>query len=165
MPRSIWKGSIAFGLVQIPVDLHSAEEPDDLSFRQLDKHDFALAAKTFTEAQKRFPTDADVLCGLALAYQPSARGKMLELLKAALEQNAHHVPSLLGLVDHVHVLNRACLRIFEQTYPEIAATRALSVIHNGIDDESFVTHDAAFAAQRRITVPFIRDVIDGPAKG
>ena len=25
--------------------------------------------------------------------------------------------------------------------------------------------DAAFAAQRRITVPFIRDVIDGPAKG
>lgn len=41
MPRSIWKGSVSFGLVQIPVDLHSAESPDELSFRQLDKHDFA----------------------------------------------------------------------------------------------------------------------------
>jgi DNA end-binding protein Ku len=39
--RAIWKGSIAFGLVQIPVELHVAEEPDELSFRQLDKHDFS----------------------------------------------------------------------------------------------------------------------------
>ncbi len=41
MPRAIWKGSIAFGLVQIPVELHVAEEPHELSFRQLDKHDFS----------------------------------------------------------------------------------------------------------------------------
>jgi glycosyltransferase involved in cell wall biosynthesis len=60
---------------------------------------------------------------------------------------------MLGLVDHVHVLNRACLRIFEQTYPEIAATRALSVIHNGIDDESFRSLDAAFAAELRQRLP------------
>lgn len=67
----------------------------------LDKHDFALAAKTFTEAQKKFPEDADVLCGLAQAYQPNVRSKMLELLKAALAQNPHHVPSLLWLADHL----------------------------------------------------------------
>ncbi len=41
MARSIWKGSIAFGLVQIPVELFVAEEPHELSFRQLDKHDFS----------------------------------------------------------------------------------------------------------------------------
>lgn len=67
----------------------------------LDKHDFALAAKTFTEAQKKFPEDADILCGLAQAYQPNLRSKMLELLKAALAQNPHHVPSLLWLTDHL----------------------------------------------------------------
>lgn len=67
----------------------------------LDKHDFALAAKTFTEAQKKFPEDADVLCGLAQAYQPNVRSKMLELLKAALAQNPNHVPSLLWLADHL----------------------------------------------------------------
>jgi glycosyltransferase involved in cell wall biosynthesis len=60
---------------------------------------------------------------------------------------------MLGLVDHVHVLNRACLRMFEQTYPEVAATRALSVVHNGIDDEGFRSVDAAFAAELRRQIP------------
>lgn len=60
---------------------------------------------------------------------------------------------LLSLVDHVHVLNRACLRIFEETYPDIAAERALSVVHNGIDDGSFEVRDPAFAAAVRSRVP------------
>lgn len=38
--RSIWRGSISFGLVNIPVALYPAETPDDLSFKMLDKRDF-----------------------------------------------------------------------------------------------------------------------------
>jgi tetratricopeptide (TPR) repeat protein len=67
----------------------------------LDKNDFALAAKTFTEAIKKFPEDADMLNGLARAYQPNARGKMLELTDTALEKNENHVPSMLLLTDHL----------------------------------------------------------------
>jgi len=67
----------------------------------LDKHDYAIAAKKFAEAAKRFPDDADVLHGLARAFQPSARGKMLELTETALEKNPNHVPSLLLLTDHL----------------------------------------------------------------
>ena len=67
----------------------------------LEKHDFALAAKKFSEAQTKFPDDADILCGLARAYEPSARGKMLALLETALEKNANHVPSLLLLANHL----------------------------------------------------------------
>ena len=67
----------------------------------LDKHDFALAAKTLSEALQKFPDDADVMCGLAKAYQPSARGKMLELIETALEKNENHVPSMLLLTDHL----------------------------------------------------------------
>jgi len=37
MARAIWKGSISFGLVSIPVGLFSAETRDEISFRQLDK--------------------------------------------------------------------------------------------------------------------------------
>lgn len=37
MARAIWKGSISFGLVSIPVGLFSAESRDEISFRQLDK--------------------------------------------------------------------------------------------------------------------------------
>jgi DNA end-binding protein Ku len=40
MPRSIWKGAISFGLVNIPVEVHSAVSSSDrLSFRLLHKKD------------------------------------------------------------------------------------------------------------------------------
>jgi DNA end-binding protein Ku len=41
MPRAIWNGSISFGLVQIPVGLHTAEQQDELSLTLLDRHDMA----------------------------------------------------------------------------------------------------------------------------
>ena len=39
--RAIWKGSIDFGLVSIPVRLYAAEASDGLSFDLLDKRDFS----------------------------------------------------------------------------------------------------------------------------
>lgn len=66
----------------------------------LDKNDYALAAQTFTEGLKKFPDDADLLCGLARAYLPNARPKALELLAQALEKNENHIPSMLLLADH-----------------------------------------------------------------
>ena len=41
MARALWKGSIAFGLVQIPVALYSAEKSDELSLDWLDKRDLS----------------------------------------------------------------------------------------------------------------------------
>lgn len=41
MPRPIWKGHIAFGLVNIPVTLYSAEIKTDLDFNMLDSRDKA----------------------------------------------------------------------------------------------------------------------------
>ena len=37
--RAIWEGSISFGLVQIPVGLHTAESRDDIDFDLLDRRD------------------------------------------------------------------------------------------------------------------------------
>jgi len=37
MARAIWKGSISFGLVNIPVGLYTAETRDEISFKLLDK--------------------------------------------------------------------------------------------------------------------------------
>jgi DNA end-binding protein Ku len=39
MPQSVWKGSISFGLVSIPVRLFSATEEKDISFRQVHRED------------------------------------------------------------------------------------------------------------------------------
>lgn len=42
MPRSIWKGSITFGLVNIPVGLYSAEKREEsVSFHMLDRRNMA----------------------------------------------------------------------------------------------------------------------------
>lgn len=41
MARAIWKGSISFGLVNIPVGLFTAASPDELSFRQLDRRNMS----------------------------------------------------------------------------------------------------------------------------
>lgn len=42
MARSIWKGAISFGLVNIPVTLHAAEERSEkISFNMLDKRDMS----------------------------------------------------------------------------------------------------------------------------
>ena len=39
--RAVWKGAISFGLVQIPVQVLTAEKRNELHFHQLDKHDLA----------------------------------------------------------------------------------------------------------------------------
>ena len=37
MPRAIWKGSISFGLVNVPVGLYSATESKVVHFHQIDE--------------------------------------------------------------------------------------------------------------------------------
>jgi len=39
--KSIWKGSIAFGLVNIPIRLHSATESQSLTSHMLHKEDLS----------------------------------------------------------------------------------------------------------------------------
>jgi DNA end-binding protein Ku len=41
MAHAIWKGSISFGLVQIPVGLYPGEKRDDFNFTMLDKNGFS----------------------------------------------------------------------------------------------------------------------------
>ncbi len=66
----------------------------------LDKGDFQLAAKSFADGLKKFPKDADFHFGLARAFAPSDRKRMIESLEAALEHNTHHTASSLLLADH-----------------------------------------------------------------
>ena len=37
--RSIWKGEVSFGLVNVPVKVYAATEDHDLRARQVDKND------------------------------------------------------------------------------------------------------------------------------
>lgn len=67
----------------------------------LEKGDFQLAAKTFGEGLKKFPGDPEFHHGLARAFAPSDRKKMLEHAGATLAANTNHAPSYLLLADHL----------------------------------------------------------------
>ncbi len=41
MPRALWKGSISFGLVNVPVSLLPGERRDELKFHLLDRRDYS----------------------------------------------------------------------------------------------------------------------------
>ena len=47
MARPLWKGAISFGLVTIPVSLHSATRQSELRFRQLDRRDRSCLASIY----------------------------------------------------------------------------------------------------------------------
>lgn len=60
MPRSIWKGAISFGLVNIPVELHSAVSSSDrINFRLLHKKDNATIKyeRVCSKEEKAVPWD------------------------------------------------------------------------------------------------------------
>jgi len=41
MPRSLWKGAVSFGLIYVPVELHTASRDNPLPLHMLDSRDFA----------------------------------------------------------------------------------------------------------------------------
>lgn len=50
MPHAVWKGSISFGLVTIPVSLYAATERDELAFHLLDAKDLSPIHQVRTNA-------------------------------------------------------------------------------------------------------------------
>ncbi len=51
--RSIWKGSISFGLVNIPIKLYSATEDTTFSFNQLCKNGHRIKYKKWCPVEER----------------------------------------------------------------------------------------------------------------
>jgi tetratricopeptide (TPR) repeat protein len=67
----------------------------------LDKNDYDLASKLFTEGLKRFPDDPDLNYGLAQSYFSGDRRKMLMYIERALSENTNHLGSHLLVAEHM----------------------------------------------------------------
>jgi tetratricopeptide (TPR) repeat protein len=66
----------------------------------LEKNDYALAAKAFAQAVKKFPDDPDAYFGLARAYAPSDAKATTEALEKTLELNPNHTGAQIMIADH-----------------------------------------------------------------
>jgi tetratricopeptide (TPR) repeat protein len=66
----------------------------------LGKSDYALAAKTFAGAAKKFPEDPEMWFGLARAYAPSEPDATMAALEKTLKFNPNHTGAQLLIADH-----------------------------------------------------------------
>jgi DNA end-binding protein Ku len=81
-PRDLWKGSLSFGLVEIPVALVTAERPAGLKLSFLDRRDFAPVG--FHRYNKK--TQEEVPWSEVVHGYQYRKGRYVGLSKAELEQ-------------------------------------------------------------------------------
>ena len=97
MARSIWKGSISFGLVNIPVGLYAAETRNDISFKMLDKKTMSPIhyKRVAEEGGKEVPWEQTIR-----GYEFEA-GKYVVLSDADLKGAAPEATQTIDIVDFV----------------------------------------------------------------
>jgi DNA end-binding protein Ku len=80
MPRAIWSGTISFGLVNVPVKLHTATEEKDVSFHQFSEKGDRIKNKRVSEKTGREIDFKDIVKG----YEVS-KGKFVIVTPEELE--------------------------------------------------------------------------------
>lgn len=97
MARSIWDGSITFGLVNIPVKLHSAEKREEVAFHLLDKKNMArVKNKRVNEETGREVDWDDIVRG----YEFES-GKYVVISDEDLERASPEKTKTIDIVDFV----------------------------------------------------------------
>ncbi len=126
MAQSIWTGSIGFGLVQIPVSLHAAEEHHDLDMTLLDKSDLSpVGYKRFNKTTEREVSWGDIVKG----YE-HAKGEYVVLTPADFESanvKATKQVDILAFVDFSEIDPRYIERPYYLA-PQKGGTKAYALL-------------------------------------
>ena len=134
--QSIWKGSISFGLVTIPVGLYSATQDKKASFKQLREGDHSpIKYKRVAEVD-----------GEEVPYEKIVRGYEFEKGKYVVftkDELKAVGKSLAGTVDVVQFVDQADIDpiYFKKSYylaPEKGGVKAYSILLNALKDQSKV---------------------------
>ncbi|MEX2154168.1 MAG: Ku protein [Gemmatimonadaceae bacterium] len=131
MPRSIWKGAITFGLVNIPVELHSAVSSSDrISFRMLHKKDNATIKyeRVCSKEEKAVPWDE-----IVKGYEYS-KGKFVILEEEDFRAAAIESSKMIEIQDFVKE-DEVDPRYFESPYyllPQKGGEKAYALLREAI---------------------------------
>ncbi len=126
MPRAIWKGSITFGLVNIPVGLYSAETRDEIHFKLLDK-------KTMSPIHYKRVSEES---GKEVAWEETVRGyefspgKYVVMSDEDLKRAAPEATQTIDIVDFVDMDEISPL-YFDKPYylgPDKKGTKAYALL-------------------------------------
>jgi DNA end-binding protein Ku len=103
VPRSLWKGSISFGLVQIPIQLYSAEaRREEIHFHLLDKRDMAQVGYTrYNKATGEKVPESELVKGYE--YEKGSFVKVEDQDFARANPKATHAAEILDFVDQEEI--------------------------------------------------------------
>ena len=136
MPRSIWKGSVSFGLVSIGVKLYSATEERDVSFHQVRRSDGSrIRYKRIAEAD-----------GEEVAYADIAKGYSLDDGEVVVLTDEDFADLPLPTARVVDVLQFVPLEQVDPIYfaksyylePEASAVKPYVLLREALDDSGMV---------------------------
>jgi DNA end-binding protein Ku len=131
MPRSIWKGAITFGLVNIPVELHTAVRSEArISFRQLHKKDLSTIKyeRVCAKEEKAVPWDE-----IVKGYEYS-KGKFVVLDEEDFKAAAVESSKMIEIQDFVKA-DEIDPRYFESPYyllPQKGGEKAYALLREAI---------------------------------
>lgn len=140
MARAIWSGHLSFGLVSIPVGLHSAVEASErVAFRQLHRKDLApIRYKKFCSKENREVTNAEIVRGYEVAKGRYATVEADELDEVRKELGeGERVVELLQFVD----ADAIDPLVFEKPYwisPLKGGAKAYGVLREALGDAAKV---------------------------
>jgi DNA end-binding protein Ku len=136
MPRAIWKGSLAFGLVNVPIELHTAVRDSRPRFRMLHRQD-----ESPIEYQRVCRSDGKPVAweDLVKGYE-YAKGQFVVLTKDDFETAALEKSRTIEILEFVNG-EEIDDRYFEQPYylaPAKGAERAYAVLREALRKSGYV---------------------------
>lgn len=147
--HTVWKGAISFGLVHVPVKMHSATEDKDVRFRQIHKEcGMPISyAKKCEHCDKEINQD-DIVKGFE--YE---KGKFVLFNEEELEAIKPDVTKTIQILDFVDLTEIDPI-YFQRTYylsPDMSGGGAYSLLHEAIKQ----TGKIGIAEVRAVSLPFV----------
>jgi DNA end-binding protein Ku len=132
MPRSIWTGSISFGLVSVPVRLFTATESKELRFHFLDRGDLTPIGydKVSKESGKHVEAD-DVVRGFEFA-----KGRFVELSDEDIDRLDLELTHAIDICDFVSIdeIDPIYFRKAYYLLPQDGAEKAYRLLVRALDE-------------------------------
>lgn len=130
-PRPFWSGTIAFGLVSLPVGLFPANRSKPVSLRMVDDSGTPLARRYFCEKEERPLTQNDLVRGFEIE-----KNEFIVIEDRELDELAPEKSQEIDLKRFV-ALNEIDPMYFERAYfltPEKGATKAYRLLASSMED-------------------------------
>lgn len=136
MPRSIWTGSISFGLVNVPVKAFTAVRDHKVHFNQLDAKGSRIKYEKVSEKTGKEVAAEDITLG----YETS-KGRYVQFEKNEIEELQPESTKSIDIEDFVELAQIDPI-FYDKTYwlaPDgDAATKAYALLRDAMEDEQRV---------------------------